>query len=48
MRDIKHAMESSWSILILIIYMYGFKSIYNSCVNGKHMYVLNRNTNLLS
>lgn len=41
-------MESSWSILILIIYIYGFKTIYIVCVSGKHMHVLDGNTNPLS
>lgn len=41
-------MESSWSILIRIIYIYGFKTIYIVCVSGKHMHVLDGNTNPLS
>lgn len=40
-------MESSQSILILIIYIYGFKSIYINYVNRKHVYVLDRNKSAL-
>lgn len=36
-------MEGSWSILILIIYIYSFKSIYINYVNGK-MFTFSKET----
>lgn len=39
--------ESSQSILILIIYICGFKYFYINSVNGKHVYILNGNKSAL-